>query len=109
LRPNLKDPDKWVQYGAVRSIIEVAAVTNELHVRKDIFDWLMQLTQHGELNSSALRELGRALDVQPQPEGWAAAVAPLIQQLVGTSETLAEQNQWGRVMTTILTPSESGI
>ena len=67
----------------------------------------MQLVQSRQLDGSVLRELGRALDVRPQPDGWADTVAPLIQQLIGTSETLIEQDQWGRVMASILLPGGS--
>jgi HEAT repeats len=102
LRHCLEDPDRWVRYGAIRSIVEVASRTSETQLRDNVFEWLMQLVQSRQLDSSVLRELGRALDVKPQPDGWAYTVAPLIQQLVGTSETLVEQDQWGRVMASIL-------
>jgi len=69
----------------------------------------MQLVQSRQLDSSMLRELGRALDVRPQPDGWVNTIAPLIQQLVGISETLAEQDQWGRVIASILIPGDSEI
>lgn len=102
LRHCLEDPDKWVRYGAVRSIVEVASCTSEVQLRDNVFGWLMQLVQSRQLDGSMLRELGRALDVRPQPDGWADTIAPLIQQLVGTSDTLVEQDRWGRVMASIL-------
>jgi hypothetical protein len=102
LQARLVDPDRWVRYGAVRSIVEIAARTNEFQLRDVVISMLMQLIQSRELDDSMQRELGRALDVRPQPGGWAEAVAPMIQQLLGLSETLAEQDRWGRVMATII-------
>ena len=106
LRARLEDTDRWVRYGAVRSIVEVASRTDNPQLRDKIFSWLIELVQSRRLDASVLRELGRALDVQPRPSDWAYTVAPLIQQLVGISETLAEQDMWVRIMTSI-SPSGS--
>jgi hypothetical protein len=105
LRARLEDGDRWVRYGAVRSIIEIASRDPEL--RDEVFSMLIELVQSAKLDDSMLRELGRALDIRPQPEGWAYVIAPLVQQLIGFSGTLAEQDGWIRVMESIIYASGS--
>jgi len=106
LQPRLDaSEDRWVRYGAVRSMVEVAAGASNLGLREAALAVLTDELQRGDFDESMLRELGRALDVDPQPAGWPLSVAPLIQQLIGLSESLAEQEKWGRLMATIISRS----
>jgi hypothetical protein len=101
VQARITDEDQWVQYGAARSAVEMAALTHDPAMRPYIISALIKLAQSGRLSQSALRELSRALDIRPQPPGWPLAVGPLIQQLIGLSQTAAEQDRWGQVMTSI--------
>jgi hypothetical protein len=105
LKSRLQDSDKWVRYGAVRSIVEIAARTPELSLRDIALSALHELLQQGRPDESVIRELSRALDVVHQPDGWAYAVAPIIQQLIGLSETRVEQDKWGLLMASIVSRS----
>lgn len=105
LWPRLRDDDKWVRYGAVRSLVEIAASTSDSSLRDIALSMLAELLQGGRRDDSVIRELSRALDVAHQPDGWAYAVAPLIQQLIGLSETQAEQDKWGQLMVSIASRS----
>jgi hypothetical protein len=98
----IADHDPWVQYGAARSIVEMAAITTDPDLRISIFSDLIGLAQAGRLGDSVLRELSRALDIRPQPHDWPQLVGPLIQQLIGLSESIVEQDRWGRVMASII-------
>ena len=103
----IADPDAWVRYGATRSIVEMAARTNDRAMRTSIFTVLVNLAQGGRLGDSGLRELSRALDIRPQPEDWPLVVSPLIQQLIGLSETIVEQDRWGQLMASIVSASDA--
>ena len=107
LRPRLEDANRWVRYGAVRSIVEIAAGSLDPPLRDVALSILSELLQLEKFDDSMIRELGRALDVTRQPDGWAYAVAPLIQQLIGLSETVAEQDRWGRLMASIASRSNN--
>jgi HEAT repeats len=102
----LRDGDRWVRYGAVRSFVEIASRTQDAQLRDTVFSTFRQLLHAGLVDDTMQRELARALDVRPQPAGWAQEVTPLIQQLVGLAETLVDQDRWGRVMEAVV--KESG-
>jgi hypothetical protein len=101
----LRDPDRWVRYGAVRSLVEMAARTSEYSLRSRIIAELMKSLNRDELDEKMIQEMVRVLDVRPQPDEWPASVAPLIQQLASTSSSLAEQERWTSLMARILESS----
>lgn len=103
----LKDGNKWVRYGAVRAMVEIAARASRSSVRDEALSILLELVQRGLLDDSMLRELSRALDVVPPPDEWPSTVAPLIQQLLGRATTTVQQEMWGRVMTSIVSRTGS--
>ena len=98
----LADDDEWVRYGAVRSVVECAAQTDDIHLREALISSLIGAVQEGRLDRRMLGELERALDIRPQPPVWAASIAPLLQQLIGSSERTSDQERWGRVMELIV-------
>jgi hypothetical protein len=94
----LKDKDKWVRYGAVRSLVEQAATTGDKLLRDDLIGHLISAVQKNLLDVRMLNELARVLNVFPQPAGWAQSITPLVQQLVGVAVSAAEQERWAGVM-----------
>jgi HEAT repeat protein len=101
LLTRLADNDEWVRYGAVRSIVEIAAQTNDMRLREYLIIALTEAVQQGGFDSRMLNELERALDIRPQPPEWPASIATLVQQLIGSSERTSDQERWGRVMALI--------
>lgn len=99
----LTDKDRWVRIGAIRSLVEQAAMTPAL--RETLISRLISFIQAGSTDSPMLNELAKVLDIQPQPDDWAISVAPLVQQLIGAAENLVEQERWARVMANIAPPS----
>jgi hypothetical protein len=102
----LSDEDSWVRYGAIRSVVEVAARTAQPTLRNYILGRLTEAVQRRGLDNRMTGELAKALNVRPQPEYWAPVIAPLIQQLVGASETLTGQRKWTQVMDAIAQVSD---
>ncbi|MDI5906215.1 MULTISPECIES: HEAT repeat domain-containing protein [Streptomyces] len=97
----IRDPDKWVRYGAVRALVEVAANTDEISLRSGIVAWLGEQLAADNLDVKMLQELARVLDVRPQPLNWPQVVAPLVQQLASTSRNSFQQDRWNTLMASI--------
>ncbi|MFG2377287.1 NACHT domain-containing protein [Streptomyces sp. NPDC048504] len=102
----LDDEDRWVRYGAVRALVEIAAKTTDLRMRERIVARLIDRLNEGSLDDKTLSELYRALDVSQQPAGWPDAVAPLMQQLSSTSANSMEYERWSALMARIATRGE---
>lgn len=105
LQSLLADENGWVRYGAIRSTVELAARASVASLRTYTLASLVSRLQDGEFSAPMLRELGRALDVDPQPVGWAEAVGPLVQQLVGLADSASEQGKWDGLMARIIARS----
>ncbi|WP_158691024.1 NACHT domain-containing protein [Streptomyces sp. 351MFTsu5.1] len=95
------DSDKWVRYGAVRALIEVASNTHDLGLREAIVSWLEEQLSSKKLDEKMLYELGRVLNVRPQPASWPESVAPLVQQLASMSRNSFQQDRWNTLMASI--------
>jgi len=87
------DDDLWVQYGAVRSLIEVAA-GSEGELRERIFLELGGLADAIASTPQLGREVERALHVTDAPAGWAEDAGLLIEQLWARGRSIAEQDRW---------------
>ncbi|MCP9965836.1 NACHT domain-containing protein [Actinomadura madurae] len=98
----MQDDDQWVRYGAIRSLVEVAAASEEVSLRDQLVRVLIEFVQQGMLDVRMQGELAKALDIRPQPPNWAPAVAPLIQQLIGAASDPISQRKWTRVMEAIV-------
>lgn len=91
-----EDPDVWVRYGALRSLVEIAASTDRAE-RDDIFQELASRAGAIAEEPRLLKEVERALPVDEQPADWADSAGLLLQELWARSETAAEQDRWRRV------------
>ncbi len=91
----LSDPDQWVRYGAIRSLVEGAA--RDEAVRRSVFDRLADRVVSLIGDERTLEELERSLLLTKPPEDWGEAVEPVLEKLWATSETLDQQDRWRRV------------
>ena len=91
-----RDEDKWVRYGAIRSLIEQAG-----RAGPKLRSWILRSVQRraGLIRHDSLvrGELERALQLRCPPIGWASAVEPLLMELFATSLTVPDQDHWRRV------------
>ena len=85
----------WVRYGAIRALVEMAAVSADL--REPIFADLISRIPLLVAEPMVLAELEKALQLREPPEGWARAVAPLLEELFSAAPTVAVQDHWRAV------------
>jgi HEAT repeats len=99
----LDDPDEWVRYGAIRSLVEAAARSSSLRdgiiseIRKRIPDIVRMATLSWGLEHS--------LVLRQPPDQWPDAVAPLVEELWARAPTIEEQDRWRKAAHRILTAS----
>jgi hypothetical protein len=91
----LRDTYHWVRYGAIRSLIEIAATDETL--RKVIFERLRTVVGELSEDRETLQEFERALLLREPPPAWAEAVEEVIEELWANAETMALQDHWRKV------------
>lgn len=89
------DEYEWARYGAVRALVEIAA--RDSNRRSRVLDHLRRRLPELQKRPKVFGELERALQLRDPPEGWASAVAPLIEDLFAAAITVSEQDHWRRV------------
>jgi hypothetical protein len=87
------DVDLWVQYGALRSLIELAA-RSEPELRERVFIQLGQTADAITNTPQLAREVERALHVTDAPAGWPEDAGLLVEQLWARGRSIAEQDRW---------------
>jgi hypothetical protein len=85
----------WARYGAVRALVELAA--HDEQRRELVLEQLRERLSQLADQELVFRELQSALQLRDPPNGWATAVAPLIEELFARAPTVSEQDHWRRV------------
>lgn len=89
----LEDTDRWVRYGATRSLVDLAAKSEPL--RAEIVPWLTgHLSELPQPTDQLITELERSLLRQPMPAGWIDSVADLVNELFARSRDDRERDRW---------------
>jgi nucleoside phosphorylase len=92
------DEYKWVRYGAARSLVEIAAITeNEilrLRVLKGISDRIENLSAFPKV----LEEIGQAAFYKGAPNGWRGLVMPVLQKALSQQKGEGDREKWTRVI-----------
>jgi hypothetical protein len=88
----LDDDYHWVRYGAVRSLVEIAARSSDL--REGIFTRLRREVQNRRDDSWTIRQVGRSVLLREPPPGWAEVAGLLIEDLWAAAETRESQDSW---------------
>lgn len=88
--------DQLVQYGALRSLVEMAARADDPELRKAIVDSLVERIEVVERNSRLKDELARALVVDPAvvSGGWKHVVARFAREFFVRTEDPVQQDRW---------------
>jgi hypothetical protein len=89
----LGDPDRWCRYGAVRSLVEMAAGTEDHGLRDKILGVLMERWR--ELDPEPLSQIGWASRYTVADMEWPAAVRPLI-EAVRDAQQDEERERWNQ-------------
>lgn len=101
-----QDPDEWVRYGAVRSLIEIAARHHAL--RPEILESLRLRLEELRHHPLVLTELEKCLVLREPPVDWPDAVEPLVEDLWAMSESVFDQDHYRRVGQRILRAARAG-
>jgi HEAT repeats len=90
----LDDEYRWVRYGAVRSVVELAARGSE-SVRERVFGHLERRLPGVDYRET--QEFARAIFVRSAPTDWVSNVGRVVEALWGEARSLEEQERWMRV------------
>ncbi len=90
------DAEPWVQYGALRSLIEVAA-GGDTEVRRKVFAALAGLGAHIAGTRRLAIEAERAMVLVDPPAGWAEDAGILLEVLWAESTSVEAQDVWRSV------------
>lgn len=93
LRVLTEDEYSWARYGALRSLVELAADA-EPGLRASVLD---RISAHAGLladRPELARETERVLDLTAPPPGWADATAVIVEKLWAEAATVDEQDRW---------------
>jgi hypothetical protein len=103
----LTDDDyHWVKYGALRSLIEIAAAATPER-RQSIFLDLAALTHVLLAREELLREVEQALLVRHQPDDWSETAGLLLEKLWAGSDSVAGQDRWRRLSARLRLPAQA--
>jgi nucleoside phosphorylase len=87
-----EDEYHWVRYGAARSLVENAARTDDLLLRRFI---LRQLTDRVQaVGRQVLSEIGNVVFHDEPPEDWEAGVLPLMEMAREVQSSEVEREAW---------------
>jgi hypothetical protein len=92
------DSDRWVRYGATRSLIDLASRSEPL--REEILPWLTKhLSDLPQPADQLITEIERSLVRRPMPVGWIDSVADLVNELFSRSRDDRERDRWRHLAT----------
>ncbi len=91
------DSDPWVRFGAVRSLVEIAA-RGDPGVRDAVFAGLTERAEGLRVDKISLSEFRRAVFIRKEntPQGWLGSVARVLEALHRNSRSLEELERWER-------------
>jgi len=95
------DSALWPRYGALRSLLEIAAKNANSGLRRDILSALTQRVPRLS-EQHLLAEMQRALFVRDAPEDWSDLVLPLLNRIFETRVQEEERNDWRKAATEIV-------
>jgi hypothetical protein len=88
-----------VRYGSIRSLAEIALVSQEL--RATVLNSLAERVPVLRNSSQLTKELERVLLPKGAPPGWADDSAVVIEELWAKSTSVEEQDRWRNLGTSI--------
>jgi hypothetical protein len=85
-----------VKFGAARSLVEIAAITDDADLRKRIVEGL-QNRIHG-LRRRVLEEIGKAVFYRNAPVSWSALIVPLLEKIRDAQKDTKDQEEFDKVL-----------
>ena len=90
------DPFHWVKYGAARSLVEMAATTENEGLRKSILEGLMKRLPN--LQPNVLEEIGSSANRLHAPESWKDEMLPLLERCMELRKGEEYVNSWTKII-----------
>jgi hypothetical protein len=97
-----QDPDEWVRYGSIRSIVEMAARAPK-QLRNRIFLFLGESAGLLKSRRRVLDEFARAVLLRPDcvPANWSIAVGRVVRELLHHSDDVSQLDRWARLLASL--------
>ncbi|WP_148680218.1 HEAT repeat domain-containing protein [Nitrosopumilus maritimus] len=86
------DPYHWVRYGAARALVEMAAITEDADMRKDILDKLGNMAS--KLRKNILDEIGKTVFYRNAYGQWDESVIPLLEKVKESKSDHVHDEDW---------------
>jgi hypothetical protein len=97
LRGALLNDERWVKYGALRSLLDLAA-SSEDAARAAQLEWLVEhLEEIKRSPDQVLEELERALVRVPAPDRWVQAAGEVVEALYASEQDEQKRDRWRRL------------
>lgn len=92
------DPDKWVRFGAIRSLIEMAATSSE-ELRTKVFDGVVKQVETIIKETGTVHEFSRAILIRKDkaPDGWTMDVARVILEIRDKVDSIEARDRWEKL------------
>jgi HEAT repeats len=91
----LDDGYRWVRYGAIRSVVELAARASK-PIRMEVFKGLEEALPRVD-DPGVRQEFVRAVFVRHAPDDWVTQVGRVVEAMWGAAKTVEEQERWTRL------------
>jgi len=93
----LQDSYQWVRYGAARSLVEMAAITDDIELRGYILEKLT--ASLAGLNPMVLDEIGKAVFYKDATGSWKESVIPILDKAKSLSDRSSHTEKWQNIKT----------
>lgn len=91
-----EDPYHWAKYGAARSIMEMAAKTDDPELRKMIIDNIKQ--KYKVMNAAVSEEIGKTSMYHGAFGGWETSIKPLLKEINQNLDEELTKREWKKIM-----------
>ena len=92
----LNDPYHWTRYGAARSLIEMAAKSDDSDIRASVITHIGK--KFKEMDSAVMEEIGKASMYHGAFGDWENSIRPLLEEIGNFLEEELTQREWKKIM-----------
>jgi nucleoside phosphorylase len=92
-----QDSYHWVRYGAVRSLIELAARTGKPEVRRNIIEKLIERVDSNLLSPKVIDEMGQSMFYRNPPSDWLKLCVPLLDSVRDEQTSEGDKERWSKL------------
>jgi hypothetical protein len=84
----------WVKYGAARSLVEIAALSDNKNFRKKVFSDMRQIIQTWKLKPRVIEKITKSVFYDKVKGEWASFVIPLLECIVNRYKNTDEEQMF---------------